>query len=721
MLIYGMGSIGKSSLAARIANRMPRHNTVVIYDRYDALAIYDRLLSALPGSKRGEWEKQWRMGIKENGATLGDALEEMLTGPFDEQPILLIIDDLEQILESPSPGQHKTPVKDAPGKADTWRLSLGGVLQAFGSVDTESRLMLTSRYLFSLPAGQEKDLADELASVQLRPMADKERAKQWQAAERTTQRVQESPSDEEQALVDRVFDVAGGNPGLQEILCRPILSGELKVASDALDSVAQWKASGQVPKEESAAQEFFQRVSFKTYRDALTETQYIQLRAATLFSEGLPIPQTVLETVGHASGVGEPGAAIDRLLGLGLVDSWGKIDDVVHLAANPLARPLVENKLSEKEQAYLAAAAITPLKEAWHDSEGDFPYDQRCVEAAVLALMGNAPAAVLEKTSYAAGSFLFYREHNAKAALEILEAARAKIDAEGGQLSPQFLLLASRCAERIGKTKLQISLLEQGLALKSDDEVGIAKIAVTHATATIARDGPEKALNTLNKAAGLFEQAKDVRSRAVTMGKIADILQQRGETDEALRIRREEELPVYERLGDVRERAVTMGKIADILEQRGEIDEALRIRREEGAAGLRAARRRARAGGDHGQDRRHPAGQRGELDEALRIRREEELPVYERLGDVRSRAVTMGKIADILQAARRDRRGAAHPPRGAAAGLRASRRRARAGGDHGPDRRHPAGSAASSTRRCASAARSSCRSTSVWATCASGR
>src|SRR5258706_11563002 len=74
----------------------------------------------------------------------------------------------------------------------------------------------------------------------------------------------------------------------------------------------------------------------------------------------------------------------------------------------------------------------------------------------------------------------------------------------------------------------------------------------------------------------------------------------------ASRIRREEELPVYERLGDVRSRAVTMGQIADILYSRGD------------------------------------------LDEALRIRREEQLPVYQRLGDVRSRAVTMGKIAHIL-------------------------------------------------------------------------
>ena len=41
---------------------------------------------------------------------------------------------------------------------------------------------------------------------------------------------------------------------------------------------------------------------------------------------------------------------------------------------------------------------------------------------------------------------------------------------------------------------------------------------------------------------------------------------------------------------------------------------------------------------------------RGQLDEALRICTEEQLPVYERLGDVRSKAVTQGRIADILEA-----------------------------------------------------------------------
>ena len=98
------------------------------------------------------------------------------------------------------------------------------------------------------------------------------------------------------------------------------------------------------------------------------------------------------------------------------------------------------------------------------------------------------------------------------------------------------------------------------------------------------------------------------REVAFAVGLRADVLQDRGQLDEALRIRREEQLPVYDRLGDVRRKAITLGQIADVLQARGQ------------------------------------------LDEALTIRREEELPVYERLGDVRAKAITLGKIADVLQA-----------------------------------------------------------------------
>lgn len=147
----------------------------------------------------------------------------------------------------------------------------------------------------------------------------------------------------------------------------------------------------------------------------------------------------------------------------------------------------------------------------------------------------------------------------------------------------------------------------------------------------------------------VYERLGDVRSRAVTMGKIADVLEARGELEEALRIRREEQLPVYERLGDVRARAVAMGRIAGVLFRRGELEEALRIRREELLPvyeRLGDVRSRAVTMGWIAD----VLFRRGELEEALRILREELLPVFERLGDVRERAMTMGKIADVLKA-----------------------------------------------------------------------
>lgn len=114
--------------------------------------------------------------------------------------------------------------------------------------------------------------------------------------------------------------------------------------------------------------------------------------------------------------------------------------------------------------------------------------------------------------------------------------------------------------------------------------------------------------------------------------------------EEALRIRREVELPVYEQLGDARARAVTMVKIADVLFARGDLEEALRIYCEEALPAferLGAARERAAAMSKIAA----VLSARGDLEEALRIYRDEELPVYERLGDVRALVVGRANLA----------------------------------------------------------------------------
>jgi tetratricopeptide (TPR) repeat protein len=158
----------------------------------------------------------------------------------------------------------------------------------------------------------------------------------------------------------------------------------------------------------------------------------------------------------------------------------------------------------------------------------------------------------------------------------------------------------------------------------------------------------DRALAAAQEKAKLDRECGKERNAALALGVVADILRDRGQLDEALRIMREEEIPVFEKVGDIRSRTITLRKIADILKDRGQLDEALRIYREIIPVFEKI--------GDI-QSRAVTLGQiadilqaRGQLDEALRIRQEEEIPVYEKIGDIRSRAVTLGQIADILQA-----------------------------------------------------------------------
>jgi hypothetical protein len=158
---------------------------------------------------------------------------------------------------------------------------------------------------------------------------------------------------------------------------------------------------------------------------------------------------------------------------------------------------------------------------------------------------------------------------------------------------------------------------------------------------------PDRALAAAKEQRDLDNKRGAAREVALAAGLIADIIQMRGGLDEALRIRREEELPVYERLGDARSAAVTKGQIADIIQMRGDLDGALRIRREEQLPvyeRLGDARSAAVTKGNIADI----LYRCGDLDEALRIRREEQLPVLEHLGDARAAAVAKWNIGLLL-------------------------------------------------------------------------
>ncbi len=134
------------------------------------------------------------------------------------------------------------------------------------------------------------------------------------------------------------------------------------------------------------------------------------------------------------------------------------------------------------------------------------------------------------------------------------------------------------------------------------------------------------------------------RALALAQGKIADILQRRGDLEEALRIRREEELPVYERLDDEHSQAITQAQIAEILQSRGDLEAALRIIRDQALPvfeRLRDLRSSAIAQGQIADILQL----QGDLEEAIKIYRNDVLPAYEKLEDVHMLLVGRGELA----------------------------------------------------------------------------
>jgi tetratricopeptide (TPR) repeat protein len=214
----------------------------------------------------------------------------------------------------------------------------------------------------------------------------------------------------------------------------------------------------------------------------------------------------------------------------------------------------------------------------------------------------------------AAGAVSQLRGGPAADALRLGQDAIGLLDRHGRAVPLHLLRVAAQAALTSGDGDAGQTLLDRAMRqVQAGDTAGSdpldqARVIAEQARRLITLGEPEQAEQLLRHAYQLFTAAGSEGEAATAMGDIADIAEQRGDYDEALRIRRQVQLPVYERLGDTRSTALTWGQIADI------------------------------------------AYQRGDYDEALRIRRDVQLPVYERLGDTRSTAVTWGKIGNIALA-----------------------------------------------------------------------
>ena len=155
VLLHGQGRLGKSSLAARIADRRPDLAVAVVFGDYSALGILDAIATAVRADPAARQLVQSGLAeVRQRPEAIEAVLIDLLTGPCaqpgenNQRPLLLIIDDLEQILEADPAGPHRVTPAQAP--------VLAAVLRAFNPAETDSRLLVTSRFTFTLNGLQDR-------------------------------------------------------------------------------------------------------------------------------------------------------------------------------------------------------------------------------------------------------------------------------------------------------------------------------------------------------------------------------------------------------------------------------------------------------------------------------------------------------------------------------------------------------------------------------------
>ncbi len=642
VVVFGLGGVGKSSIACRICDRLGSDFEVVIHEGVldepgllkslePILAGHPEHMAALQGSREPlRFRLKHFLDLRAKGGL---------------KPVLLVLDDFEQNL--PVDAIAKLPLI-TPGAQE--------ILEALVWAIEESghgRCVITSRYRL------ETSQRDRFEQVELVALRGPEKAKKARALDGLR-----GAGDEVRTRVDRLAD---GNPRLMERLDHLLRNPAVEVLQ-------------LFDKMEAVVAEFREDVLNRELIAGLDAPTRALLRALLIYE--LPVPMEAVAALFLDTQAETLPVPMKKAVGLGLLEEEHEGGSALYRVPRILEAALPP--LEDAERARLQDAGAEVLYRVWGKAvRGDA--EPRALEILRLGLLSRRVEEVGEigarighqwtnDDRYREAQDLYqsaikavgedYRLMGGLGAVDFFlgdgESALSRLQKALAGCPEENSIVKVWLAGLLGDLRFRRGDLEEALRIRREEQLpvyerlkDVRELAVTQgkiADVLEARGDLEEALRIRREEElPVYERLKDVRSVAVTQGQIADVLQARGELEEALRIRREEELPVYERLKDVRELAVTQGKIADVLQARGDLEEALRIRREEQLPVFERLKDVRSVAVTQGQIA-DVLQARGELEEALRIRREEELPVFERLKDVRSVAVTQGKIADVLQA-----------------------------------------------------------------------
>ena len=328
VLIHGMGGLGKSTIAARLCDRLSGHEPIIWWRQIDESSLVSKLADKL---SHAELRTALREGEEELKYRLRDVFRE-LNQP-GEKPFLLVFDDFEWNLE-----HRQVRYILNTQVAEIFQALVWAIQETY----TDYRIIITCRYDF------ESDLLQSFYKQPLESFRKSDLRKKLS-------RLKAFNDDKiEQSLIKRAKTLADGNPRLLEWLNDEVLLGE-----DAETKLTQLEANPTEWKGRIIWSELYEQID-KSIERILSRCLVFEI----------PVPMPALEAV--CESISDYKKQLSRGIELGLIEVSSELEESnrVYRISRILPYIIPNIQLPEAPEVYsLYQKAHEILHQLWGNKE----------------------------------------------------------------------------------------------------------------------------------------------------------------------------------------------------------------------------------------------------------------------------------------------------------------------------------------------------------------
>ncbi|MHC5765311.1 MAG: tetratricopeptide repeat protein [Nostoc sp.] len=598
VLIHGLGGVGKSTVTARLLERMVGYHRLVNFRQLDE----DKLLKTLAEQCTSERGHE----ILNGKLPLMQRLTKFFTEGLNskEQRFAFVLDDFEANLELRNGVYVLQPqVVDV----------LLALLKAMQNSQLPHKVIITCRYDFTL-----SELNHRLYREPLGALGGADLIKKYNRLNSFNGSWQFQPD-----LPERAKQAADGNPRLLEWLDKILQNSQNSPEAErGVEMILQKMADKEKEfREDILAQELLKQ-----------QTPALRQMLGKLLVYELPVPLAAISPICEDISSWESHIQRAEILGLLEVTLTNNTERLYRVPR--ILSPLLEFPENPKgEELYKQAAQI--LYRLWCEGEESYKEAQG-LEIHRLGLLGKD-----EKIAAKIGSLLANRLRNQGRFREAIHLCKSTLEITKNH---SVLREIAYCEHQMGEVDRALNYYQQAFNLcPSEDQQELASIYHHFGMLKANTGDVDEAIALYNQSLEITQRIGDVKTKAATLHQLGYIYADKGEVEQAIALYNQS-LELKERIGDVQGKAATLYYLGIIYANTGDVDQAIALYNQSLEITQRIGDVQTKAATLHQLGMIY--ADKGEVDQAIALYNQS-LEITERIGNVQTKAATLHQLGMI--------------------------------------------------------------------------